>query len=265
MTTSETWHGFVDDAAIFPPGEAPLHEATAAYAARPAADAEYVGSFVLRDTDLPLVRGFDAPLAVVVTGGAGQLAGPVGLSARLGLRLSGLEVALRDLDDLAGNARRVVAALDALDDDVPVHVELPVVEPSASWMAAADEIAGAELALKLRTGGLTADAFPAPEVLAACIDAALDRELRFKCTAGLHRALRHTADDGFTHHGFVNVLLATGRAFDGAGRDEVTATLAATDPEIDPGVLATGRRWFTSFGCCGVDEPIADLRALGQA
>ena len=71
---------------------------------------------MLRDTDLPLVRGVQVPLSVVVTGGAGQLAGPAGLCRRLGLDLAGLEIALRDLDDLAGNARRVVAALDELEE-----------------------------------------------------------------------------------------------------------------------------------------------------
>jgi hypothetical protein len=38
----------VDDAAVFPPGDAPLHEATAAYGARTPEDgAELVGTFVL--------------------------------------------------------------------------------------------------------------------------------------------------------------------------------------------------------------------------
>ena len=67
---------------------------------------------------------------MVVTGGAGALAGrPLGLRGG-GPGLAGLEIALRDLDDLAGNARRVVAAVDELrrgelGDEVPVHVELP--------------------------------------------------------------------------------------------------------------------------------------------
>src|SRR3954452_7264763 len=90
----DAWVDLVDDAAIFPPGDAPLDQAAAAYASRSPQDgAELVGSFVVRDTDLPQVRGFDGPLAVVVTGGAGQLAGPIGLCARLDLELAGLEIA----------------------------------------------------------------------------------------------------------------------------------------------------------------------------
>ncbi|WP_193610470.1 hypothetical protein [Nocardioides lijunqiniae] len=262
----DLWSGLVDDAAIFPPGDAPLSEATAAYAARTAEQgAGLVGTFVLRDTDLPQVRGFDAPLSVVVTGGAGQLAGPAALCERLGLRLAGLEIALRDLDDLAGNARRVIAAVDAaraegsLDDDVPVHVELPQVEPGHSWRQAADEVAGAELRLKLRIGGVETHQVPSSATLAAWIDAALDRETPFKCTAGLHHAVRHDAG-----HGFLNVLAATRLAFDGAPHDEVVATLEERDGSVLAARGLTGtRRWFTSFGSCSVAEPLADLRTLG--
>ena len=183
MPLDDAWVALVDDAAIFPPGNAPLDQATETYRARSAEDGrDLVGTFVLRDTDLPQVRGFDAPLSVVVTGGAGQIAGPAGLCAKLGLSLSGLEIALRDPDDLVGNARRVVAALDAaradgvLAEDVPAYVELPHVGSTRSWLAAADEVAAAELRLKFRTGGLEADAFPSAHALASWIDAALDRE-----------------------------------------------------------------------------------------
>ena len=264
-----TWSGLIDDAAIFPPGNAPLHDATAAYGAR---DSEHgaglVGSFVLTDKDLPLVRGVGAPLSVVVTGGAGQIEGPAGLCRKLGLNLAGLEIALRDLDDLAGNAQRVVAAVNAardagsLDADVPVYVELPPTEPTHQWLAAADEVAGAELRLKYRTGGLEAHLFPTSPTLASWIDAALDRETPFKCTAGLHRALRHTGDDGFEHHGFLNVLVASLRAFDGASPAEVIDTLE--DRALGPiDELGRARRWFTSFGSCSIEEPLADLRELG--
>ena len=263
--------GLIDDAAIFPPGDADLHAASAAFVARGSEPwADLVGTFVVRDLDIPLLRGTPARLSIVVTGGAGQLSGPAGLCAKLGLELAGLEIALRDRDDLAGNAQRVVVAVDAaradgvLDDDVPVYVELPAVGTTASWLAAADEVASAELRFKFRTGGLEAAAFPAPRALAGWIDAALDRETPFKCTAGLHRAVRHTSAESFEHHGFLNVLVATHRAFEGAGTDDVVATLEERDGTALAAADWSGaRRWFSSFGSCSIDEPLADLRELG--
>ena len=131
-------------------------------------------------------------------------------------------------------------------------------------MAAADEVASAELRFKFRTGGLEAAAFPTAPALAGWIDAALDRETQFKCTAGLHRAVRHTSAEGFEHHGFLNVLVATHRAFAGAGLTEVVATLEERDGAALAAADWTGaRRWFASFGSCSVDEPLADLRDLG--
>jgi len=271
-----TWVGLVDDAAIFPPGDALLHEASVAHVARRSEWwADLVGPFVVRDTDLPLLRGSPARLSVVVTGGAGQLAGPAGLCRKLGLELAGLEIALRDLDDLPGNARRVVAAVDAaraegvLADGVPVYVELSQAEQTAAWLAAADEVARAGLRLKFRTGGLDADLFPSARTLATWIDAALDRETPFKCTAGMHRALRHRdPETGFEHHGFVNLLTATSRAFDGYATHEVAMILDETDDAETITLamnsdLAGGRRWFTSFGSCSVEEPLETLVATG--
>ena len=271
-----TWLGLVDDAAIFPPGDTPLHDAATDHAARRSEWwSDFVGPFVVRDIDVPHLRGSSARLSVVVTGGAGQLLGPVGLCRKLGLRLAGLEIALRDPDDLAGNARRVVAAVraarvdGALPDDVPVYVELPQSDPGSDWLRAADEIAQAELRLKFRTGGLEADLFPSARTLAWWIDAALDRETPFKCTAGMHRALRHRdPGTGFEHHGFLNVLVATRHAFDGFATHEVAAIL---DEQDDAALitlamnteLSGGRRWFTSFGSCSVEEPLESLVATG--
>ena len=271
-----TWVGLVDDAAIFPPGNAPLAQAVAEHTARRDAWwADLVGSLVLRDTDLAQVAGTDARLSVVVTGGAGAVAGPLGLARRLGLSVAGVEIALRDLDDLAGNARRVVAAVDAarsegvLDEDTPVHVELPRTEVSASWLAAADEVAGAELRLKFRTGGTEASAFPSAAEVVTWVDTALDREVPFKCTAGLHRAVRHRdPETGFEHHGFLNLMVATQHLFDGATPGDATAIVDEADVStlvttaLDTH-LASARRWFTSFGSCSVTEPLESLIATG--
>jgi hypothetical protein len=217
----------------------------------------------------------------VVSGGAGALEPAATWATRDGrLTLRGLEIAIRESDagDLAPNARRIVAAVDSLvasgtlDDDVSVHVEPPRLydaAPTASWLAALDEIAAMDHRLKLRTGGVQADAFPSSDELAACIGAALDRELRFKCTAGLHHAVRHRdPDTGFEHHGFLNVLFATRASLDGAGLTDVAAVLDETDAKVlgrlaDDAGLASARRWFTSFGSCSVVDPVHDLTGLG--
>jgi hypothetical protein len=211
----------------------------------------------------------------VVSGGAGAVEPVVRRvgSARgdgSGLALHGVEVALRDLDDLVGAARRTVAAAD-LGLDVPTYVELPVVGASAGshqLLAALDEVAAADLRLKWRTGGATADLYPTSVDLAAAIDASLDRELPFKATAGLHGAVRHRDEEtGFEHHGFLNLLLATRAALDG---DDVVATLEEQDRdvvatrarEVGSETLTRTRRWFTSFGCCGVLDPLEELVEL---
>ena len=268
------WAGLVDDAAIFPPGDAPLPDAVAAYQAR--RDewyADLVGPLVVRDTDLPNVPP-DIPLSVVLTGGAGAVAGVAAVATKKGHRLVAVEAAVRDLDDLAGNVRRINAAVDAARAagglaDTQVYVELPQTDPTADWLAAADAVAESEAHLKFRTGGVEAHLFPAAATVAAWIDAALDRETSYKCTAGLHHAIRHRDHEtGFEHLGFLNVLLATRVAFDGATRDEVTAVLddhytndlVAMARQSD---LEGARRWFTSFGSCSVTEPLDDLVGLG--
>jgi hypothetical protein len=271
----EPFRRLVDDAAVFPPGDAPLPEALTTYVGR--RDewyADLVASFVVTDVAIPEVTEA-VPVSVVVTGGAGAIAGALKLAVKRDLTVAGLEIALRDPDDLPGNARRVTAAVDAvrgegaLDEDTPVYVELPQTEASAGWLTAADVVAEGEHRLKFRTGGLEAELFPTPETLAGWIDAALDRETPFKCTAGLHHAIAHRDHEtGFPHHGFLNVLLATRQAFDGATTAEVATLLADHYPNdlvalARTSDLAGARRWFVSFGSCSVQEPLDDLVGLG--
>lgn len=269
------WRGLVDDAAIFPPGDVPLADAAAAHVARRAEPyGDLVGAFVAKDTDLPALKATPLALSVVMTGGAGAVAGVASLSRKLHIAVEGVEIALRDPGDPVGAARRVSAAVDAaraegqLDDHVPVFVEIPPDCSPGAWFAAADEVAAQEFRLKLRTGGLEAAAFPSASTLAGWINAALDRETPFKCTAGLHRAVRHTGEDGFEHHGFLNLLVATRRAFDGATAGEVAELLERRDDQAladDARDLDLGgaRRWFNSFGSCSVAEPLDDLVRLG--
>jgi len=266
------FRGLVDDAAIFPPGNVPLPDALTAYAERSSAPyADLVASFVVTDLRLPEVVRSGVGLSVVVTGGAGSVGGVCGLVQRAGAFLAGIEIALRDLEDPAGNARRVGLAVriahdeGTLDDQTPVYVELPHVANSGHWLEAADVVAEHGLRLKFRTGGLEAELFPHPHALSRWIEAALDRETPFKCTAGLHNAVAHTDPvTGFDHHGFLNILAATEACLAGG---DVLGVLTERDPATVAALAAKvpvgTRRWFTSFGSCSVLEPLEDLANLG--
>lgn len=217
-----------------------------------------VGARRVLDTDLPRVDGGGLPLVVRLTGGAGQVAGPAALCRRRGLPLAALTVPVRDLDDLAGNVRRVVAAVDAaraegaLDEEAAVRVALPPESAAYGWLAAADEVAAAELelALPLAVGGRPVS----PSTLAGWVDAALDRELAFAAIEG--GPATRTADD----HGVLNLLAATAVLWDGGGAEAAVAALQATDPGTEG--LTTGRRWCRTVE---VSDPLATAAAIGAA
>ncbi|MFG1624923.1 hypothetical protein [Kribbella sp. NPDC049227] len=276
-TVPALFRHLVDDAAMFPPGDLPLTEAVEAHRAhRTAPYADLVGPFVCTDEDLMKVAAEAArtgpdPLrvAVVITGGAGGIEPAVRYGDRsTDIEVTAIEVRLRNEDDLSRNALRVVRACDDCLDEETAYVEIGL---DGAWERALDVVADAGYAAKLRTGGLDAWLFPSEGQIAAFITACLDREVAFKCTAGLHNAVRHTAvDTGFEHHGFLNVLLATRASLDGASLDEVAAVLASRDGEalaarvreLSEQQAAGTRRWFTSFGSCSIEEPRDDLTAL---
>jgi hypothetical protein len=276
-TVPALFRHLVDDAAMFPPGELPLVEAVAAYRAhRTAPYADLVGPFICTDEDLMAVAKEasstgDTPLevSVVITGGAGGIEPAVRYGDRSpDITVTAVEVRLRAEEDLSRNALRVVRACDDCMDEENAFIEVGL---DGAWERALDVVADAGYAAKLRTGGLDSSLFPDAIQVASFITACLDREVAFKCTAGLHNAVRHTAaDTGFEHHGFLNVLLATRASLDGASQSEMAAvlenreggTLAGQARELTAEQAAGTRRWFTSFGSCSIAEPRHDLIAL---
>ncbi|MCR1782793.1 hypothetical protein KVF89_09630 [Nocardioides carbamazepini] len=259
----------VDDAAIFPPGLAPLPEAVRAHRAHPtSAYADLVGPLVVDTARLDDLAALDtAGIAVsVVVPTPAEVPGIAARAADAGVVLAGLEVRLGG----SGRPAEQVAAVAAdAPDGIPTYVEVPRPADPA-WgdaLAAATEHG---LRLKLRTGGTEAGAFPSEDEVATWIAAAVTNALPFKCTAGLHNAVRHTAPGtGFEHHGYLNILLATARAGAGAEHPALVATLAERDAAtladaarttVD---LGAARASFVSFGSCSVAEPYDDLVALG--
>jgi hypothetical protein len=267
----------VDDAALYPPGNVPLPMAVPSYFGyRYAPYGEYVGRFCCPASRLPELvaeppaeppAGVPLEVALVAdTGLAGLTEALSTVEGEPGLRLGAVEVALPG-EDLVAAARRTVAGLPP---GLPSFVEVP---RAPGWEGALDVLAGAggraQVGAKLRTGGPTAGAFPPVAELAAFLLACTERELAFKCTAGLHHAVRHRDRElDVDQHGFLNVLLATHAALSGGDVADVLSTsdgrqLAEGCWQVSAADATRLRAAFRSFGTCSVVEPMADLAALG--
>ncbi|GAA2135569.1 hypothetical protein GCM10009760_14240 [Kitasatospora kazusensis] len=259
MTVPALFRGLFDDAAVFPPGDLPLAEAVPAHLGhRAAAYADSVGPFLCGAGLLGELARLAEPglrVGLVLPGGSDQLV--PALEAASALTVTGVELAATDV-------RAAVAALDEhLPKDVWGTVEIP---RGASLPDALDALAGTPYRAKYRTGGLTAEAFPSERELAAFLAGCAERGLPYKCTAGLHNAVRHTdAVTGFEHHGFLNVLLAAAEPDRAAEllAERSGAVLASAAGDLTDTQIADLRRSFTAFGTCSVIEPLVDLAELG--
>lgn len=179
-------------------------------------------------------------------------------------------------------------ALDILPEDIFPFFEIPIDLDCRGYVTA---IAGnadtGGAAAKIRTGGVTADAFPTSAQIAAFLHACIAAQVPFKATAGLHHPVR--GSERLTYepdslsavmHGFINLFL--GAALTRSARlDEATTaqildeTSAGAFRFTDDGAswrnrtidivsLARARETFAlGFGSCSFDEPIRDLHALG--
>ncbi|MBW8485845.1 hypothetical protein K1Y72_25935 [Actinomadura sp. PM05-2] len=179
---------------------------------------------------------------------------------------------------LGMGGRAAVAAVLQRTADVPVPVFVePVRGPDqvaaigqiAEWR---ERDAAAPRGAKVRCGGLRAGAFPAGTELAAFVTACAGLGVPFKATAGLHRALPYVdAATGFRHHGFLNLVLATARAVQGEGPEEVAkcfaegADVPAALAALPADVAERTRALLVSYGSCSTDEPVEQVARYGLA
>ena len=192
--------------------------------------------------------------------------------------VSHLEMFLPEDVDLASleKARAIVG-------DLPLFWEAPPqrAEKTIALLAEHNSNEGtATFGYKLRTGGVTADAFPSSAEIARALVKPATHQLPIKFTAGLHHPLRQFRDEVKTKmHGFLNVLgaavLAAEHQWDADQAammldDEDAGSFLFTDDffawrdwKIDTKRLQYRRRLVRSFGSCSFDEPREDLRALG--
>ena len=288
--------GLIDYAGLFPPAKLDMRPAVENYAAYLAgADAWALGRFVVPLSRLDELEGAassllprtpeTAPWRLSVLGGSDPAHDAEAIFAfneRHAHNAAGravidmLEAKASDIDSLTRVARSVPGGVEA-------YVEVPITGDAADLLAA---LAALGARAKVRTGGVTPEAFPAPRELARFIRLAADQGVPFKATAGLHHPIRAeyplTYEAGSargTMYGYLNVFLAAAFAQEGLSIAEIEEVLEERDPSAfafeDAGVRWRGRfaggesiaalrtRVALSFGSCSFTEPVGELRALG--
>jgi hypothetical protein len=285
----------VDYAGLFPPAGLGMAETVANYASYlGGAHSSFLGRLVVPATRLSeleaaaealLVRRPAAPWRVAGLLGADP-AGDLDAIGEFNCRHAADGAGAVTVDAVEGKADTPDAAarlLERVPESLQAYVEIPVSRDPA---ALASSVAAAGGRLKVRTGGVTADAFPTAAELVRFIRASRDAGVAFKATAGLHHPLRAeyrlTYQPGSacgTMFGFLNLFLTT--ALVAAGADDREAALLLEerdarslrfdndgiewrDRRLDLEAIRRAREFgIVSFGSCSFTEPIGDLQSLG--
>jgi len=164
-----------------------------------------------------------------------------------------------------------------------VWIEIPAAAPDLAALLAAAKATGR--GAKLRTGGVTPEAFPSARGVLRFLRTCHEAGLVLKATAGLHHPLRgdfrltYATDSAKARmFGFLNLALTAALIQAGGTDADALALLEESDPaaftlepeailwrghRLSVETLATTRlRLFRSFGSCSFTEPLEGLQTL---
>lgn len=282
-------HGLIDYAGLFPPAGLDLPTAAAHYASYRASDTCWaLGRFVIpvaRLGELETSGGSSlpqggAPWKLAALAGA-DLAADLAAVVQFNRRQAGRALA-DTIEVKAGTAGAVAEALRTIDGQLDPFVEIPIADDPAPLL---DALAASGGRAKVRTGGITPDAFPTPADLLRFLRRSAEAGVPFKATAGLHHPLRggyrltYQPDSGCaTMFGFLNLFLGAAFLDQGLPDAEALELLEESSPASlrfeeegigwrshwleDAELRHARRRVGLAFGSCSFREPIDDLRAL---
>jgi hypothetical protein len=274
-------HGSIDYAGLFPPAGLDMARAVANYGSyRHGPHAWALGRFVVPAARLSELEAAAEP--------GWRIAALLGPNPAQELKAIGefncTHAATVDvIEAKAESPDAVERLLSQVPPHLQAYVEIPLGRDPAPLAAA---VAKGRGRLKVRTGGITADAFPSAADLVRFMRAAHQAGVPFKATAGLHHPLRaeyrltYEPDSACgTMFGFLNLFLAAAFVADGLEDDDAVRLLEERDPAAirfaSDGVEWRGRRLdiesirharesaIVSFGSCSFTEPIDDLQSLG--
>jgi hypothetical protein len=293
--------GIVDYAGLFPPASLNMSVAVANYAQyRASSDAWMLGRFVLPVSQLEewraAVGSLDAD-GVTAWRGARLSALLSGEFAREADVISAFnatrphDVQIDVAEGRAASPDAVLAMAAALPDDVLLYCELPHREDPTALLEA---VRSAHVRAKIRTGGVTVEAFPTAFEIVRFLRRCTDLGVTAKATAGLHHPLRGeyrlTYSPGEPHgmmYGYLNVFLCAAALRDGASDEVAMAILMIESPrqltvtdgalritfgdevdgrdliELPESTLAKVRQsGVVAFGSCSFREPVQELGVL---
>jgi hypothetical protein len=287
--------GLIDYAGLFPPAGLTMVPAVKNYAAyRDGDDAWALGRFIVPSARLDEFEGAAAahlpqdgdtpPWLISMLGGVepGHDAELVFAFNERHAQHSAGRAVIDTLEVKATNPGTIARLVRSAPDHVRVFVEIPVVDDPEPLLTA---IRDAGASAKIRTGGVTEDAFPSAEEVTSFLLTAARLAVPFKATAGLHHPLhgeyRLTYEPGSAlapMYGFLNIFMAAAAARQGADHRTVRRMLegvgttafqfgpdgvAWSDGRAGVGEIETMRREFAiSFGSCSFTEPMNDLRSM---
>jgi hypothetical protein len=285
----------IDYAGLFPPAGLDMASAVENYARyRAGPDAWALGRFVVPVSRLP---EFEAALAGLLRKKPDHQAWPLALlaganpardleaAAELTRRHSGPDSPrlLADaIETKASSVEGIEDIMHRMPRTLQAYVEVPIERDPEALLLAIARLGGRA---KVRTGGVTRDAFPRTSDLLRFLRGCVRAGLPFKATAGLHHPLRAEyrltyAPDSPTSlmFGFLNLFLATAFLRAGLADADAARVLEERSPDafqidedgigwqghrLDLETLRSARRLaVVSFGSCSFTEPIGDLEAL---
>lgn len=268
----------MDDAALFPPGNAPMPDAIRLHLeGRTNERSDLVGLFLCPASRLPeLITDLikvkpprPVELSLVIDTGLG------GVPKALSIVESRAELLALRMVEMPAPSDVDEVWLERVSEFVPEDV-IRVIEPrrgGAGWLDGIRRVIEHGSWPKIRCGGVSQQNFPSVTEVSEFLAVINEGNASFKATAGLHNAVRHTdAETGFTHHGFLNLLIATSRMIAGGGvgpevHEAIESTdgkaLAAEAQALTEDEQLAVRSMFASYGSCSLTDPVTDLEELG--
>jgi hypothetical protein len=278
----------VDYAGLFPPAALSMRDAVRNYAEyRASGDAWMLGRFIVpvsRLTEFEHEAARLLPkdlspwkLSVLATS---ALSHDIAAIQEFNSRYIGATIDTIELK--AARIEEILAAASLIPKTFLVFVEIPIDTDPSSLV---QTIAHVGVNAKMRTGGVSAEAFPSSGDIVRFVHVCVENNVQFKATAGLHHPIRAMYNLTYEPNsaqgkmfGYLNVFLAAAFMKNGLPPHEAVALLEEESPDAfrfdDEGVAWRTHRLnvrevsharveaAVSFGSCSFREPVEDLQKI---